>query len=72
VLILGATGVAGKLAVQIAKQLGARRVMASGRNPRALEKLRGFGADSTVQLNRPDSWSGRQKAHFKSKQNLCC
>jgi threonine dehydrogenase-like Zn-dependent dehydrogenase len=46
--------VAGKLAVQIAKQRGARRVMASGRNPQALEKLRGFGADSTVQLNQPD------------------
>jgi NADPH:quinone reductase-like Zn-dependent oxidoreductase len=33
VLILGATGVAGQLAVQIAKRLGARRVIAAGRNP---------------------------------------
>ena len=54
VLILGATGVTGKLAVQIAKQLGAARVIASGRNPQALEKLRGLGADSIIQLNQPD------------------
>src|SRR2546430_11594535 len=32
VLILGATGVAGQLAVQIAKHLGAERVVAAGRN----------------------------------------
>ncbi len=54
VLILGATGVTGKLAVQIAKQLGAGRVIASGRNPQALEKLRDLGADSIIQLNQPD------------------
>jgi NADPH:quinone reductase-like Zn-dependent oxidoreductase len=54
VLILGATGVTGKLAVQIAKRLGAGRVIASGRNPQALEKLRGLGADSTIQLDQPD------------------
>lgn len=54
VLILGATGVTGKLAVQIAKQLGAARVIAAGRNPQALEKLRELGADSIIQLNQPD------------------
>ena len=54
VLILGATGVTGKLAVQIAKQLGAARVIAAGRNRQALEKLRELGADSTIQLNQPD------------------
>ena len=37
VLILGATGSAGQLAVQIAKRMGARRVVAAGRNPEALE-----------------------------------
>jgi NADPH2:quinone reductase len=51
VLILGATGTAGQLAVQIAKRLGARRVVAAGRNPQALEKLRGLGADATVSLD---------------------
>jgi NADPH:quinone reductase-like Zn-dependent oxidoreductase len=54
VLIQGATGVTGKLAVQIAKRLGAGRVIASGRNPQALEKLRCLGADSTIQLDQPD------------------
>jgi NADPH2:quinone reductase len=51
VLILGATGVAGQLAVQIAKRLGARRVVAAGRNPQALEKLRELGADATISLD---------------------
>ena len=50
VLILGATGVAGQLAVQIAKRLGARRVIAAGRNPAALEKLKGMGADVVISL----------------------
>jgi|SRR5580658_680254 len=54
VLILGATGVTGKLAVQIAKQLGAAKVIAAGRNPQQLEKLRQLGADSTIPLNQPD------------------
>ena len=50
VLILGATGVAGQLAVQVAKRLGARRVIAAGRNPHALEKLKTLGADSVISL----------------------
>jgi NADPH:quinone reductase-like Zn-dependent oxidoreductase len=50
VLILGATGSAGQLAVQIAKRMGARRVVAAGRNPEALEKLKGLGADVTISL----------------------
>ncbi len=51
VLILGATGVAGQLAVQIAKRLGARRVIAAGRNPEALEKLKELGADAVIPLD---------------------
>jgi NADPH:quinone reductase-like Zn-dependent oxidoreductase len=54
VLILGATGVTGKLAVQIAKLLGAGRVIAAGRNIQALEKLRALGADATIQLDQSD------------------
>jgi NADPH2:quinone reductase len=50
VLILGATGIAGKLSVQIAKRLGARRVIAAGRNPQALEELEGLGADAIIPL----------------------
>ena len=51
VLVLGATGVAGQLAVQIAKRLGARRVVAAGRNPQALEKLKALGADAVISLD---------------------
>jgi NADPH2:quinone reductase len=50
VLILGATGVAGKLAVQIARILGAGRVVAAGRNEQVLGKL---GADAVVRLDQP-------------------
>jgi NADPH2:quinone reductase len=50
VLILGATGAAGQLAVQIAKRLGARRVVAAGRNPQALEWLKTIGADAVIGL----------------------
>jgi NADPH2:quinone reductase len=53
VLILGATGVAGQLAVQIAKRMGARRVIAAGRNPQALESLKDLGADAVVSLDQP-------------------
>jgi NADPH:quinone reductase-like Zn-dependent oxidoreductase len=51
VLILGATGVSGQLAVQIAKRRGARRVIAAGRNPEALEKLKELGADAVISLD---------------------
>ncbi len=51
VLILGATGVAGQLAVQIAKRLGARRVVGVGRNPESLEKLKTLGADAAISLD---------------------
>jgi NADPH:quinone reductase-like Zn-dependent oxidoreductase len=52
VLILGATGVTGKLAVQIAKILGAGRVIAAGRNEKALNSLLEIGADATIQLDK--------------------
>ncbi len=54
VLILGATGVAGKLAIQIAKHLGAGRVVAAGRNKDILESLHDLGADATISLELPD------------------
>jgi NADPH2:quinone reductase len=53
VLILGATGAAGHLAVQIAKRLGARRVVAAGRNPAALAELKNVGADALISLEQP-------------------
>jgi NADPH:quinone reductase-like Zn-dependent oxidoreductase len=50
ILILGATGVAGQLAVQIAKRRGAARIVACGRNLEALEKTKSLGADATISL----------------------
>jgi NADPH:quinone reductase-like Zn-dependent oxidoreductase len=52
VLILGATGVTGKLAVQIAKILGAGRVIAAARNEKALNSLLELGADAAIQLEK--------------------
>src|ERR1043166_1072235 len=50
VLILGATGVSGLIAVSAAKQLGAGRVIAAGRNRAALDRAKRLGADATVDL----------------------
>jgi NADPH:quinone reductase-like Zn-dependent oxidoreductase len=50
VLINGATGTAGRLAVQIAKYMGAKRVIATGRNIAALEQVKALGADATIPL----------------------
>lgn len=51
VLVLGATGVTGKLAVQTAKLLGAGRVIAAGRNQQVLDTLHDLGADATIRLD---------------------
>lgn len=50
VLINGATGVTGKIAVQIAKHYGAKKVIATGRNEQSLQELLLFGADEIIQL----------------------
>ncbi|MGE5321388.1 MAG: quinone oxidoreductase family protein [Actinomycetota bacterium] len=53
VLVLGATGITGRLAVTIAKLLGAGRVIAAGRNQKILDSLLQLGADGIIQLDRP-------------------
>jgi len=50
VLVNGATGASGRLAVQIARYLGAKKVIATGRNPEALQSLRELGADVIIPL----------------------
>jgi NADPH:quinone reductase-like Zn-dependent oxidoreductase len=50
VMVLGATGNAGAMAIQIAKRLGAGRVVGAGRDHNRLQALRGVGADDVVQL----------------------
>jgi NADPH2:quinone reductase len=48
VFILGATGVSGRLALQIARRLGAKRVVACGRH---IQRLAGLGADAVISLH---------------------
>src|ERR1700731_3767722 len=63
VLILGATGFTGKLAVQIAKLLGAGRVVAAGRNERVLSTLHEFGADASIHIDKPSQDLRESFAH---------
>jgi NADPH2:quinone reductase len=51
VLVLGATGVLGRIAVQGAKLLGAGRVVAAGRDADALARAEELGADATVRFD---------------------
>lgn len=53
VLINGATGASGRLAIQIAKHLGAARVIATGRNPDHAGKLEALGVDTFIGLDQP-------------------
>ncbi|MTD12812.1 zinc-binding dehydrogenase [Nakamurella sp. YIM 132087] len=54
VLVLGATGSAGRMAVQIARHLGVERVVAAGRDPGRLALLADLGADEVVTLGVDD------------------
>jgi NADPH:quinone reductase-like Zn-dependent oxidoreductase len=54
VLILGATGSAGRMAIQVARQLGAKEVIGAGRNPQRLKELTALGADRVLTLDRLD------------------
>ena len=54
VLILGATGSAGRMAVQVAKQFGAKEVIGAGRNPQRLIELSALGADRVLTLDQLD------------------
>jgi NADPH:quinone reductase-like Zn-dependent oxidoreductase len=51
VLVMGATGVAGQLATQVARQLGARRVIAAGRNVAAIAAGE---VDAIIALGQPE------------------
>ena len=54
VLINGATGVTGQIAVQMAKLDGASTIIVTGRNSESLEKLKSLGADLIVSLMQDD------------------
>jgi NADPH:quinone reductase-like Zn-dependent oxidoreductase len=51
VLVLGATGNAGRMAVQVAKLLGAGQIIAAGRDAGRLSDLPALGATATVPLD---------------------
>ena len=54
VLVLGASGVLGQIAMQSAKLLGAARVVAAARSPEGLARCLELGADAAVRLDEPD------------------
>lgn len=51
VLINGATGVTGQLALQLAQYYGARKIIVTGRNTTSLEELKALGADVIIPLH---------------------
>jgi NADPH:quinone reductase-like Zn-dependent oxidoreductase len=51
VLVLAATGSAGRMAVRVARHLGASHVIGAGRQPGRLAALTGLGAGETVSLD---------------------
>ncbi|MGH2942459.1 MAG: quinone oxidoreductase family protein [Solirubrobacteraceae bacterium] len=54
VLVLGASGVVGQIAVQAAKLLGAARVVAAARSAAGLKHAQELGADAIVQIGQVD------------------
>lgn len=50
VLVNGAAGVSGRLALQVARHLGARRVVATARSAAVESELRALGADTVIAL----------------------
>ncbi|HWB27303.1 MAG TPA: zinc-binding alcohol dehydrogenase family protein [Chitinophagaceae bacterium] len=54
VLINGATGFTGRMAVQLAKHYGAKKVMATGRNQQSLAELLQLGADEIISTQQKD------------------
>ncbi|PTL77752.1 zinc-binding alcohol dehydrogenase family protein [Vitiosangium sp. GDMCC 1.1324] len=67
VLVNGATGTAGRLAIQIARHMGARRVVVTGRNPEVLKQLGALGADAVISLEQPeDALAARYEEEFST------
>lgn len=54
VLVNGATGFTGRVAVQIAKHYGAKKVIVTGRNQRSLDDLLTMGGDTAISLLQDD------------------
>jgi NADPH:quinone reductase-like Zn-dependent oxidoreductase len=65
VLVQGATGVAGRLAVKVARLLGAGRIVATGRDDEQLREVRALGADTVI--NTAVSDEALAKAYLDAK-----
>jgi NADPH:quinone reductase-like Zn-dependent oxidoreductase len=70
VLILGATGNAGTMAVQVARRLGAGQIIAAGRNAEQLAALPALGADTTVQLSDDHTATGAALAEAAAEVDI--
>jgi NADPH:quinone reductase len=64
VLVLGASGSVGIVAVQAAKLLGAGRVVAAARSAAGLERAAALGADATIRLDEHDDLAAAFKEAF--------
>jgi NADPH:quinone reductase-like Zn-dependent oxidoreductase len=62
VLVLGATGNAGRMAVEIARHLGAGHVIGAGRDAERLAALDDLGADVTISLALEDAYDALGEA----------
>ena len=67
VLINGATGITGKIAVQLAKHYKASQIIATGRNPKSLQELKALGADITISLKQEDEQIVNQLIEIQKK-----
>jgi NADPH:quinone reductase-like Zn-dependent oxidoreductase len=70
VLVLGATGNAGAMAVQVARRLGAGRVVGAGRDAGRLQALTSGGADEVVQLTGDADATGRALAAAAAESDI--
>jgi NADPH2:quinone reductase len=70
ILILGASGVLGTIAVQVARLLGAGRVIAAARDERGLARAKELGADATVDLKQTDGLTDRIKEASGGQLNV--
>jgi NADPH:quinone reductase-like Zn-dependent oxidoreductase len=72
VLINGATGFTGRVAVQLAKYYGAKKVIVTGRNAQSLEDLLTLGADKIISLLQTDQALADQlkEAHAETPFNV--
>lgn len=66
VLVNGATGFTGRVAVQIAKHYGAKKVIATGRNQQSLDELLSLGADEIISITEDNEGFKAQLAAIHS------